>query len=660
MISMRRLATLFILLLIACRAMSFPPQVTPYRSLAEPSPTHTLSPTPFPFVTFSPTLVPRSTLASTSTAVLSVNAPTLSPNTSFSVHFHPDGPLYMGDLVSLEVISPPNIDMEGRSVRVEFDAFQETKPAEAKFGRYGIGGRSQATLQWIWDTSGLKVGEHILTFSIQPGGPTWREMVFLSPRGQVPPPEPYARWASTESDCCLVYYIKATSVERDLSSLLAVLNQQAGEAIQQMATDRAESSTLNQPVTVTFLPRVLGHGGFASQGISVSYLDRNYTGGDLTTILHHEIVHILDSRLGGEMRPTFLMEGLAVYLSDGHFKPEPLMPRAAALLPAVAGCVPWIPQGARIPSTEETVGCGLDHYTNFSSLVDNFYFEQHEIGYLEAGALVEFMVETWGWRAFSDFYRDIHAHPDLPDGFQEKGGDQYQAMNAALATHFGINLEQLEQRFLHALSREKLTPAHSEDVRLTMVFYDAVRRYQQLLDPSAYFLTAWLPDMEQMRQRGIVADYLRRPVKVENLALESMFVVANSNLLSGHYDLAAKALDAINDVLDAYPNVGIQAFARSSLAADYLALVAAVLAEGFTPEKIQIEGETARIWASKSGLTLSELAYTRYQDSWIFKGEVEAQSGGLDFFEQLSYGQAHSQPSNESNGGSQYKSSLSN
>ena len=62
--------------------------------------------------------------------------------------------------------------------------------------------------------------------------------------------------------------------------------------------------------------------------------------GDLAVIFHHELVHYLDVRSGGDLKPSMLVEGLAVYLSGGHYKPEPLMPRLAALLPPEAGCIP--------------------------------------------------------------------------------------------------------------------------------------------------------------------------------------------------------------------------------------------------------------------------------------------------------------------------------
>ncbi len=38
-----------------------------------------------------------------------------------------------------------------------------------------------------------------------------------------------------------------------------------------------------------------------------------------------------------------------------------------------------------------------------------------------------------------------------------------------------------------------------------------------------------------MRQRGIVADFLRRPRKIDNLLIETLFVNAWKELASGHY-----------------------------------------------------------------------------------------------------------------------------
>jgi hypothetical protein len=212
------------------------------------------------------------------------------------------------------------------------------------------------------------------------------------------------------------------------------------------------------------------------------------------------------------------VEGLAVYLAGGHYKQEPLFPRAAAL---------------------DQMG----RYLPLATLADSFYTSQHEIGYLEGAALVKFLVDTFGWQAFNNFYRDIHPQPD---------GKESEAIDVALGKHFGRSLGQLERDFRTALHRQQINPDMADDLRLTIEYYDTVRRYQQLLDPSAYFLTAWLPDGEQMRQRGIVADFLRHPQKPENIQIETLLVQADGDLRAGDYSRSEKTLITVNRLLDRF------------------------------------------------------------------------------------------------------------
>jgi hypothetical protein len=456
------------------------------------------------------------------------------------VRYHPDGPLFVGDKVSLEVVAPPGISLrEDARVRVEVNG--EESLGSAEFDRYGLGRRLQATFTWAWDTSSLQPGEHSLEISVTPDGPTWTETVSLLPQSAAPYPD--ARWAEAESDCCLVYYITGTDAGRDIDSLLEMLDAQAESAAVKLNT------SIDEAIPIVFLPRVLGHGGFTSSEIAVSYLDANYAELETAMVVHHELVHLLDGRAGGELRATFLVEGLAVYLSGGHFKAEPLLPRAAALLEPGEECSQTTRQpifsGFRLPvlyaASPAPAGCGLGQFVPFERLAENFYRTQHEAGYLEAGALVEFMVQTWGWEAFNAFYRDIHP---------VENGSQADAANAALQEHFGLSLEQLEQRFRAALESQPPSSLTVQDVRLSIAFFDTVRRYQQVLDPSAYFLNAWLPDLKSMREKGITADLLRRPMSPENIAAETLLNAAGDALVAGEYDRAERLIAAVNAVLD--------------------------------------------------------------------------------------------------------------
>lgn len=532
-------------------------------------PTRTpLPPTGTPTVTVPPT----ATWEATPTATV----------TDFEIRVHPDGGLFVGDQLSFEVIAPSGVpinDEENLEVITESGEIL----GATSFAPFGIGNRQQATLRWTWDTSGLQPGPHEVTFAIPSQNVRWTETITLRPRSELAAWQREAAWAMAESECCTFYYITNTASERDKIDWLFGAQEQA----EQVATLMDTSFT--QPVEITLMPRVLGHGGFASGEIYISYLDRNYAGSAFDFVLHHEMVHILDARLGGELRPTILAEGLAVYLTGGHFKPEPLIPRAAALLELTH------------PET------GLNWYLPLRPLTDNFYTSQHEIGYLQAGALVEFMVETWGWEAFLSFYRDIEPAED---------GTHSQAIENALQEHFDLSLARLEARFLERLRAEEIAPENKRDVRLVVTYYDNVRRYQQILDPSAYFLAAWLPRGPEMRQRGIVADLLRHPTEAENLVFETMLVAVDEYLRAARYDKAETAIEAVEAALDALEAGQAKPFQAHPLAADHAAIVRLLLEQDYHPQQIMVQGQRATAEVSQDGQELESLQLSRVQAVW--------------------------------------------
>jgi hypothetical protein len=424
----------------------------------------------------------------------------------FRVVYHPDGPLYVGDQVSIEVIGPSSFTSHNQKISVSLGS---KELGEADFSPFGIGGRQQATFYWIWDTRGLESGSYTLTFSIAPAGLKWDRQVSLNPVTDVPLPEPGAHWETAESVCCTIHYVSGTESERDIEKLKSMADAQAAEVTKRMGTE------FDEKIPLTFLPRVLGQGGFASNGIYVSYLDRNYAGSTAQQVTHHEMVHWLDRQLGGKARISMLQEGLAVYYSGGHFKPEPILVRAEALIQ-------------------------MERYIPLRQLTDSFYSSQHEIGYLEAGALVGYLVETYGTEKFNIFFRNLQ-HVDGPDSA---------VLDAGLKTHFGISFDQLERDFIDYLHKQTVSESDLTDVRLTVSFYDTVRRYQQLLDPSAHFMTAWLPSGDDVRSRGIVADYLRHPVTSVERQIENLLVEGDASLRAKDYQNAELRIYLVNTLLD--------------------------------------------------------------------------------------------------------------
>lgn len=429
------------------------------------------------------------------------------PAEQITVIPHPDGPIYVGDQVSFEVLAPTATGDKTGSIEVTFDG-QEL--GSAGFAPYGIGGRNQATLWWAWNTRDLKPGNYTLTFTRLPDNTTWTETFSLHPADLVPSPEPTAHWVSTTTVCCNLYYITGTAAERDI----AALSQEADE--QSAAVSTQMGSSLNERINIILISRVVGHGGFTWSGIYTSYLDENYIGNDMSILFHHEFVHYYDGALGGGYLPAMLQEGLAVFLTGGHFKPEPLGPRAAALL-------------------------NLGWYIPLTSIADNFYKQQHDIGYLEAGALVQYLVKTYGWGAFNEFYRTIPAPENQTDSA---------VLDTALQDCFGISFAFLETAYLAYLQSQPVTGDLVTDLQLTVTFFDTARHYQEVLDPSAYFLTAWLPDSSVMRQRGIVADFLRHPEGWENRLFETLLIRSYGEIYNGDYKRAERTLRWTNWLLN--------------------------------------------------------------------------------------------------------------
>jgi hypothetical protein len=250
-----------------------------------------------------------------------------------------------------------------------------------------------------------------------------------------------------------------------------------------------------------------------------------------------------------------------------------------------------------------------DSRNDRKTLADDFYASQHEIGYMEGASLIDYMVKTYGWDAFSSFYRDMHI---------KNGESQSQAIDTALQAHFSITFDTLEQNYKAALESQADVDAWVDDVRLTVDYYETMRRYQQLLDPSAYFRTAWLLDNKTMRQKGIVADYLRHPNQPENLALEAMLISAARLMSTQKFADASHLLGEVNLVLDGIEHETTDPFSASPLAVDYLGVASTLKNQGYETQSIDVSSNSAIANATTaSGPDVIELHLTRSGGEWV-------------------------------------------
>jgi hypothetical protein len=274
-----------------------------------------------------------------------------------------------------------------------------------------------------------------------------------------------------------------------------------------------------------------------------------------------------------------MTEGMAVYVSGGHFKPEDLDKRAAALLI-------------------------LEDYIPLAELADNFYFAQHEIGYLEGGAFIQFLVGKFGWEKVRAFYGSFQSAPT-----------DSAMLDSALRVNFNQGLAELEAEWLAHLGSLPPDLAQAEDLRLTVMAYDTLRRYQQANDPAAYFLTAWLPNGREARARNVIADFVRHPTAPENIALETLLAAAGLAIVTQHFDEAEALLLAVNAVLDS------NNLFFDPLAAEYLQIVTTLSADGYEAQSITLAQSAATATAIRTWPALESLTLTRDLTGWQLAGD---------------------------------------
>jgi hypothetical protein len=550
------------LFLSGCRELALQPE-TPVASMttspdASPSPTRVLDPTSTP--------TPPPTPTSTPTPANIWIEPS-------GVRVYPASGLYSGDTLSFEIEAHNGSDEDRSNVPVVVDWGTGSADGRIYLPR---GGSGSTDLLWVWDTGSL-VGTQTITVTIDPENETGDPdpdnnvaviNVDLSP--DLPANEVGAEWQTVTSDCCTFRFISDTAAARDIDAIARI----ADEAMA-FVEDRLDVRRRDR-LEVYLIDRVLGHGGFAGDAITISYLDRNYAGGGLLEVFRHEATHMLDRHIAEGEQPALLVEGFAVYITGGHFKIEPLPERVAALLQ----------DGDYIPLRD---------------LANDFYPSQHETGYLEGGAFIDYLVQRDGYDTFVELYDGMKRQPDESDA---------DMLDREMRTVYGIGLDELEAEWLATL-RTLDVGDQRRDVANTIAFYDTVRRYQRALDPSAYFLSAWIPDIGQAQSRGLVADYLRHPRAAENIALETILVAADEALAAHDFERGEALLASVNAVLDA----GIE-FA-DPLAARYYDIVRAALEAGYEPQRITLDGDQADVWAQQGGdAALLRLSAERQDDAW--------------------------------------------
>jgi hypothetical protein len=380
-----------------------------------------------------------------------------------------------------------------------------------------------------------------------------------------------ASWIMGETDCCFVHALTRTAAYRDFPELLRMVDSAISEA----------SSRLNEfpdeKIDIYFIERTIGQGGYAGSDMVIVYNDRPFIGGELYELMVHEAVHVIDRQFAPQ-RIKLLSEGVAVWAAGGHYEQQDLQQRAATLL-------------------------AINKFIPLAELANNFYPAQHEIGYLQAGALIDYLVGIYGWPEVREFY----SNTSLSDGPTEA-----EALDINLRRYFNVSLSELEAAWLDEL----LTYSPSEDelaeLQTTVRYYDTARAYQKRFDPTAYFRTAWLPNPSEVIEFGNAADFLRQPDTETNFTIELMLRSAYDAITDEDYSRANVLLESIERFVNQENGLA------DPLVSNYQNIVHTVVAYGYEPHRVTLAGDMAEVVATTaSGNRLFELDLGLQRGDWV-------------------------------------------
>ncbi len=550
------------------------PSVAVDTAIAPVAPTDTLPPAQPPTDLPIPTAEPSPTAVAdpTEAADLAINYTDLI--------LHPVPKIYAGDKVTFQLLPhvPDNLHVNEVTAAILVDGVQV---ASGPLDRRNWNGQAEGVYEWAWDTTGLS-GDYRIEVVLDPGDtiqagdedPSNNTISIIAtvhvPTGQAAR-DLTATWETMETNCCVLHVVSDTAAARDLGSLAPLLEQAVAQAANRLGV------TPSQKLHVYFIDRIVGQGGFAGTDMVVSYVDRRYAGGGFYELLVHEAAHILDQQFAPQ-RISFLAEGLAVWVTGGHYKVEDLKQRSAALL-------------------------ALGQYVPLASLISDFYPVQHEIGYLEAAGFVSYLIERGGWNTFRDFYSEVSADdgPTLAD-----------AVDVNLQRYYGATLAQIEAEWMAALQSVPVDPAAVDDLRTTIRYYNVARHYQEIYDPTAHYLSAWLPHPTQVREFGNPADLTRRPEEEINIMLEVMLTAADTALRGGDFSRANVILDSVNNILN---NNGA---IIDPMATSYLNIVRAAAEYGYELHTVDLQGNVAYAMATQAPyIKLVRLVMEQRGTDWV-------------------------------------------
>jgi len=526
-----------------------------------------------------PTITPESVVvATTPVEIVETAVSPPSPTAQYSlalspqdVFTYPYPTIHAGEKLSLRVQPslPNGVLPEDVLVEVRVDG---NLVSVQSLTTHPLSNEAQAVLEWIWDSDG-QAGEHQIEVALIPQNELRANETRIPVAINVQPPVTMGTWQISETDCCRLHVLSGSAAAKDLAALSVAVETAVSTAERQLG------EAADRPLDFYFIERMIGQGGYAGEAVVISYGERDYANVELDQILVHEAIHIIDHQFSPNRLP-FLAEGVAVWASDGHYKPENLDERVAALRQ-------------------------IGQYVPLTAMVDDFYMATaHEIGYLEAASFVNYLIDTYGWQRFRTFYVDTS---------KSEGETAVFTLHTSLQTHYEMGLAEAEADWLAYLDEIDVEETAVSDLQTSIYFYETMRHYQNQFDSPAHFLQAWLPDPNTVLEIGNPADFTRHPQEEINIVLELMLESASYALLVGDYDRADNVLDSINRVLSS----GGQFI--DPLAINYRDVLRQLGRREYNTSRIIINGDRAEVTAVGHGNRVPRLVILRlHGNDWVF------------------------------------------
>jgi hypothetical protein len=481
------------------------------------------------------------------------------------VHVFPGPPYYQGDLLTFEINAGGPVKEGEAEVTLQVDGGE----SHSVTGQW-----DQHFLRFQLDAQNLLVGEHQLAIRAEQGSTRIKQSYTLEiqPANQRPEQEQDPAWVSREIDCCTLYYITNTAAARDIETLAGVV-QKAVDTV-----DDYPTVEVDEKLDVYFSDRMWFNGAFGGPGeLFIVYTDRYYG----PTVGHKGIDILVRHEMGHAVFPHFSFnEGLSLYVAGGHYNPQPIPKRAAAML-----SLDYYPPGR-----------GRDR--------------QHEITYLYQAGIVNYIIDTYGWEKLRDF---IEA--DNQDG----GAFSDAARNTLFSETFGVTRDTFEENFLDWLRSQD--PGHQvEDLELTIELQTVRRKYQDRYVPWPWFFMGYAE--ETFGRPEYLHLNIREPHTPAHAATEMLIADAQQALADDQYDQARTLIETLEHVVST-------GRLDVPLAHEYGSVAQALAEKGYVVVSLELEDGEAyvQVAEAKSFPELESMTLYKANGLWLLDEALESEDG---------------------------------